>query len=115
MAIWDGKIVATSTGGTFSALTPKLYRLDGGAWTTTPTFSKDVAPFIPVAPGAHTVTVMDANNCIAVANVTLIEPTAVSVLNVSTVDPTYNPWFYYNNRTRRLRHLYLHIKPRWRN
>lgn len=81
MAIWNGKIVATSTGGTFSALTPKLYRLDGGVWTTTPTFNN-------VAPGVHTVTVMDANNCTADATVTLIEPTAVSVLNVSTVDPT---------------------------
>ena len=81
MAIWDGKIVATSTGGTFSALTPKLYRIDGGVWTTTPTFNN-------VAPGAHTVTVMDANNCSVSADVTLIEPTAVSVLNVSTVDPT---------------------------
>ncbi len=81
MTIWNGKVVATSTGGTFSALTPKLYRIDGGVWTTTPTFNN-------VAPGAHTVTVMDANNCTAIANVTLVEPTAVSVLSITTVDPT---------------------------
>ncbi len=81
MAIWDGKIVATSTGGTYSALSPKLFKLDGGAWTTTPTFNN-------VSPGPHTVTVKDAKNCTASASVTLVAPPPVTVGTVSSVDPT---------------------------
>lgn len=81
MTIWDGKIVATSTGGTYSALSPKLFKLDGGAWTTTPTFNN-------VSPGPHTVTVKDAKNCTASASVTLVAPPPVTVGTVSSVDPT---------------------------
>lgn len=81
MTIWDGKIVATSTGGTYSALSPKLFSLDGGAWTTTPTFNN-------VAPGPHTVTVKDVNGCTALANVTLVAPAPVTIGSQSSVDPT---------------------------
>ncbi|HUW06743.1 MAG TPA: gliding motility-associated C-terminal domain-containing protein [Williamwhitmania sp.] len=81
MTIWDGKIVATSTGGTYSALSPKLFKLDGGAWTTTPTFNN-------VTPGPHTVTVKDAKGCTALANVTLVAPAPVTIGSQSSVDPT---------------------------
>jgi hypothetical protein len=81
MTIWDGKIVALSTGGTYSALSPKLFKLDAGSWTTTPTF-------LHVSPGLHTVTVEDAKNCTATATVTLVAPAPVTLGTVTSVDPT---------------------------
>ncbi|MHC1703583.1 MAG: gliding motility-associated C-terminal domain-containing protein [Tenuifilaceae bacterium] len=77
----DGRIIATSTGGTVTPISPKLFRLDGGAWNTTGTFNN-------VAIGLHNVDVLDARGCIASGTITINEPLPISILTSTFVDPT---------------------------
>ncbi len=77
----DGRIVATSTGGTSSAFTPKLYRLDGGSWHTSGIFNL-------VSAGLHTVEVIDAKGCITSSTVTINEPQVITINSISSTNPT---------------------------
>lgn len=79
----DGRIIATSTGGTSSSTTPKLFRLDGGFWQTSGIFNG-------VAAGLHTVEVVDANSCLESASITINEPLPISIASVTSTDPTCN-------------------------
>lgn len=58
----DGQINVQANGGT----APYEFSLDGGMFTAT-------VPFTGVAPGAHTVTVRDANNCEDITTQNIIE------------------------------------------
>jgi hypothetical protein len=69
----NGTITASATGGT----SPYQYKLDSGSFQSS-------GAFTGVAAGAHTVTVKDANNCTATANVTITQPAALVAAAVKT-------------------------------
>lgn len=75
-----GSITVAASGGT-GAL---QYSIDGGG-----TFQSG-NNFNGLTAGSYSVVVKDANGCQTTSSVTLIEPTAVTISNVVTVDPTCN-------------------------
>ncbi len=78
----NGRIIATSTGGTFSVTSPKLYQLDGsGSWQTSNIFNN-------VSAGWHSVTVVDAKNCMVTENIFIAEPLPISIVSTSFTNPT---------------------------
>ena len=79
----DGRIFATSTGGTSSSGMPKLYRLDGGSWHTSGIFNS-------VSAGLHTVEVIDAKGCVETETITINEPTPITINSTGSTNPTCN-------------------------
>ncbi len=76
----DGTATVVATGGTTTAVTGYTYLWSNGQTTATATgLSAGVA---------YTVTVRDANNCTAIASVTLTEPSALSVTLAGSTSPT---------------------------
>jgi gliding motility-associated-like protein len=68
----NGTVTVTSSGGTPTY----LYSIDGGAFGASATFSG-------LTPGAHTVSVRDANGCTVTIPVTITEPTALTLATSS--------------------------------
>jgi len=77
----NGQIIATASGGTTTV--PYQYRINGGAWQASGTFSG-------LSAATYLIEVQDANGCIDGDNATIIEPTIVTVdlVNSVIVDPT---------------------------
>jgi hypothetical protein len=73
----DGSIDASATGGTL----PYQYRIDGGAWQPTGSFTGLTA-------NTYFVEVTDASGCISGEIATITEPPAILINNVTTVNPT---------------------------
>ena len=68
-----GSITATGAGGT----TPYTYALGAGTYSTTNTFTG-------LAAGSYTVRIKDSNNCISQVNVTLTQPTLLTLTTTQT-------------------------------
>ena len=75
----DGRAYASASGGT----TPYSF-----SWNTTP--AQNTAAATGLGPGTYTVTVSDANNCTATAQVTLSAPSGVVIAVDSFFDATCN-------------------------
>ncbi|BDX37378.1 hypothetical protein CYCD_07330 [Tenuifilaceae bacterium CYCD] len=75
----DGQIIANASGG--DTATPYQYRIDGGAWQLSNTFT-------PLAENSYFVEVIDASGCIDGANADIVAPTAISIDNITPVNPT---------------------------
>ncbi|HRX30599.1 MAG TPA: gliding motility-associated C-terminal domain-containing protein [Tenuifilaceae bacterium] len=73
----NGQIDASATGG----VDPMQFRLDGGAWQSSGTFAGLTA-------NTYLIEAMDSKGCMVGDNATIVEPTAISIDNVTTVDPT---------------------------
>lgn len=73
----DGQINVNVTGG----VAPIQYRINGGAWQPTGSFTG-------LAANNYLVEVMDNNGCTSSSSTTITEPTAITIDNISTVDPT---------------------------
>ena len=74
-----GSVSIAASGGTPGY----TYAIDGGTYSSTSTASGLLA-------GTHTVTVQDANNCIATATITITEPTPIAADSVSVQLPLCN-------------------------
>lgn len=74
----NGTITATALGG--NALSYE-YRIDGGAWQASNTFTVAAA-------GVYLVEVRDANGCIRGASHTIEEPIAITIASVVAVNPS---------------------------
>ncbi|MEW5845412.1 MAG: gliding motility-associated C-terminal domain-containing protein [Bacteroidota bacterium] len=73
----DGQINVSVTGG----VAPLQYRINGGAWQGT-------GLFIGLSANNYLVEVMDNNGCMASSSTTISEPPAITIDNISTVNPT---------------------------
>ena len=73
----DGEINVTVTGG----VAPLQYRINSGAWQGTGLFTG-------LAANNYLIEVMDNNGCVASSSTTIDEPSAITIDNISTVDPT---------------------------
>ena len=73
----DGSIDASATGGTL----PYQYRIDGGAWQPTGSFTG-------LSASTYLVEVIDASGCITGENATITEPPAIVISSVTPVNPT---------------------------
>jgi hypothetical protein len=69
----DGMVTALASGGT----APYTYSIDGTNFSSN-------TQFTGLAPGPYTVTVQDANGCQSTYTTTVVEPSALSVVGVST-------------------------------
>jgi hypothetical protein len=75
----DGQIIANASGG--DTATPYQYRIDGGAWQLGNTFT-------PLAEKSYFVEVIDASGCIDGASADIVAPMAISIDNITPVNPT---------------------------